>query len=425
VDFLDGTYLVAASLAGSIGRATTKGLPESYRVRMGALAPHSLRPGWIWLHAASVGELLLASGLLSKLGQVGHQVHVTTGTTAGLELLSKRIPDWKNGMNGTGDAMCITGGAFPLDDLWGLKSFFEAPPKAFIALETEIWPNLIKEMSDRNIPACIVNGRLTRRTTESLFKPWLRRAASRLSLVAARDEESADRFRSLGAPNVVVGGNLKAELPPPPKLHDGWEVLKAGWRELPVVVAGNTVEGEEELILDAWKKASDSFPGLRLIVAPRQPRRFDTVAKLLDEKGLAYLRASGAWSADVSQWRSTKILLLDTMGELASVYELAQVALVGGGWLWHGGHNPLEPLRWGVPTLIGPNYTNFEDLVLPLLETKHLQVVEAQHIAENIQRLLSQTDPNNQRPDSFQMPERFQGCLQRTWGYLMPFLNQN
>ena len=419
MDFLGGIYLVAVALAGAVGRALLRGLPDSLRARLEAKVPPSLERGWIWLHAASVGELLLVAGLLGKLLETSRRIHITTGTQAGLELLKVRLSLWDDASGR------LTGGGFPLDDPRGLESFFETPPGVFIALETEIWPNLFRELESRNVPICIVNGRLTKRTMESAFKPMLRRAASRMSLVAARDTESADRFRSLGAPNVVLGGNLKAELPPPPALHDGWETLKAGWRGAPVIVAGNMVEGEEELILTAWKQAGEKFPGLRLIIAPRKPGRFDAVARLLDNEGLSYKRASGAWPLDLSQWRETQILLLDTMGELASVYSLGQVALVGGGWRWHGGHNPLEPLRWGTPALIGPGYTNFEDLVLPLLEAGCLQVTDAQNIAENIQRLLSGADPNNWKPNPVKLPECFQGCLQKTWEYLIPFLNQD
>jgi 3-deoxy-D-manno-octulosonic-acid transferase len=416
VDILGGAYLATVSLAGSFGRALSKGLPDSFKARLEARAPFSLKPGWVWLHAVSVGELLLASGLIKKLREAGRQTHITTGTQAGMELLKARLPDWGGGSGQ------LTGGGFPLDDMRGLKSFFETPPGLFIALETEIWPNLFKELQSRSIPICVVNGRLTARTLDSRFKPWLRRAASRLSLVAARDPESAGRFTMLGAPNVVLGGNLKADMPPPPRLHDGWKKLQAGWTGAPVIVAGNTVSGEEDLILAAWKHAREKFPSLRLIIAPRQPKRFDSAAKLLSGEGVVYQRASGAWDLETSQWDNVQALLLDTMGELASVYSLGNVALVGGGWCWHGGHNPIEPLYWGVPTLIGSGYANFEDLVEPLLEAGCLQAVIAEALGGQILSLLAQIDPAGQRADAIKIPESLQGCLQRTWGYLEPYL---
>jgi len=416
MDILDGVYLSGMNVVASIGRAFAKGLSGSARVRLEAETPLSLKSGWVWLHAVSVGELVLATGLTNKLREAGYQIHITTGTQTGFELMKNRLSSWDNG---TGR---VTGGGFPLDDLSGLKSFFEAPPSVFIALETELWPNLLKELKFRNIPSCIVNGRLTTRTIDSKFRPWLCRAASRLSLVVARDSESAERFRLLSARNVVVGGNLKADLPPPPKLHDGWETLKAGWRGAPILVAGNTVDGEEALLLAAWKIAKESFPNLRMIVAPRQQKRFDLVARLLSDKKIVFQRASNLWSIPLEKWRETQILLLDTLGELASVYSFGHIALVGGGWLWHGGHNPIEPLHWGVPTLIGPGRENFEDLVQPLLEAGCVQVVTTPDIVNTILRLLSQIDPNTQRENQIQIPERLKGCLQRTWDYLTPYL---
>ena len=141
MDILDGVYVAGMSLAGCIGRAVYKGLPDSFRVRLEAVAPLSLKPGWIWLHAVSVGELLLAVGILGKLRDAGRHIHITTGTQVGLDLLKARLSTWEDGSE-----RCVTGGGFPLDDPDGLESFFEAPPSAFIALETELWPNLFREL---------------------------------------------------------------------------------------------------------------------------------------------------------------------------------------------------------------------------------------------------------------------------------------
>jgi 3-deoxy-D-manno-octulosonic-acid transferase len=204
------------------------------------------------------------------------------------------------------------------------------------------------------------------------------RAASRLTLVAARDPASVEAFRTLGAPRVVLGGNLKADLPEPRALHPGWEPLRQAWRGDPVLVAGNTVEGEEALVLQAFDAARAARPGLRLILAPRQPRRFQEAAELLE--GRAFRRAS-AWPEDSSVWGDTDILLLDTLGDLASAYREGTLALVGGGWTWHGGHNPLEPVRWGLPTLVGPGFANFQDLVEPLLGAGLVEIAPADQLA--------------------------------------------
>ncbi|NTV75854.1 MAG: hypothetical protein HGA66_16825, partial [Holophaga sp.] len=227
MDLVDSSYLGAVALAGAVARALSRGLPPDWRLRLEAAAPDDLPEGWLWLHAVSVGELVLAEGILAVLRDRGHHVHVTTGTANGMALLARRLPAWDGG---TGR---VTGGAFPLDDPEGLASFLKVPPGAFVSLETEIWPNLLRELEALGVPRCVVNGRLTRRSL-GRGGPWMARAASRLTVVAARDAASAALFRELGAPRVELGGNLKADLPPPRPLHAGWEHLRRAWAASPV-----------------------------------------------------------------------------------------------------------------------------------------------------------------------------------------------
>ena len=380
MDFVDGAYLTAVTLAGAVARALVRGLPPSWRLRLEAEAPADLKPGWLWIHAVSVGELLLAEGILARLREDGYRLHVTTGTLAGLELLTRRLPDWDQGTSR------VSGGAFPLDDPQGLASFLRHPPGALVILETELWPNLLRELEKRNIPRIIVNGRLTQRSL-SRGSAWMARAAGRLTLVAARDEASVAAFRQLGAPWVELGGNLKADLPEPKPLHAGWGPLREAWAAFPVLVAGNTVAGEETLILDTWTALRAAYPDLRLILAPRQPRRFEEVATLLAAQSLR--RASAPWPLEPGPWAGTDILLLDTLGELASAYREGTVALVAGGWCWQGGHNPLEPVRWGVPTLIGPGFDNFKDLVEPLEAAERLQVAPKADLTAQVAAVLA------------------------------------
>jgi len=383
--------------------------PDGWQLRLSATVPEQ-SPGWMWVHAVSVGELLLAEGILANLRAAGHRIHVTTGTCAGLELLQRRLPRWDAGSGR------ITGGGFPLDDPQGLAPFLRRPPSAYISLETEIWPNLLRELERRGIPRIIVNGRLTERSLER-GGPWMARAASRLCLVAARDPASLDAFRRLGAPQVVLGGNLKADLPEPRPLGPGWAPLRAAWEGFPVLVAGNTVPGEEELILRAWAEARAAHPGLRLILAPRQPRRFQEVADLLAAKSLRFHRASGVWPETPAAWAGREILLLDTLGDLASAYREGTLALVGGGWAWEGGHNPLEPVRWGVPTLIGPGYRNFEDLVGPLLAAGLVQVVDAETLHARVAVVL-EGRPLRPEPGAVRFPEELTGALGKTCDFL-------
>ena len=412
MDTLDLSYRLAVSLAGAAARACARGLPAAWRQRLQADAPELPAGRWVWLHAVSMGELLLADGLVGRLRDAGHRVHLSTGTPAGLELLTRRLPGWDEG---TGR---ISGGAFPLDDPAGLEAFLQRPPGAFIALETELWPGLLEALEGRGVPCLVVNGRLTERSLER-GGPWLRRAAARLTLVAARDQASADAFRKLGAPTVALGGNLKADLPPPRPLHSGWDRLRAGWANAPIVVAGNTVDGEEDLILAAWSAARAQLPGLRLILAPRQPRRFEAVAAAFAARHLAFHRASAPWD-EARVWRDVDVLLLDTLGELPAAYAEGTVALVAGGWAAEGGHNPLEPVRAGVPTLLGPGFANFQDLVPPLVASGQVEPVVAEQLAERLRAVLGRASLRPGPP--VPLPEALTGALDRTWNLIAPHL---
>ena len=412
MDALDLSYLAAISLTGATARACARGLPEGWRVRLQAEAPGLPAGRWVWLHAVSVGELLLAEGLIGRLRQAGQRVHLSTGTPAGLDLLGRRLPDWDAG---TG---LLSGGAFPLDDPAGLESFLGRPPGAFIALETELWPGLLEALHTRGMPSLVVNGRLTERSLRR-GGPWLGRAASRLTKVAARDEASLEAFRRLGAPAVALGGNLKADLPPPRPLHGGWDGLRTAWAGAPVLVAGNTVEGEEDLVLEAWQAARAAAPDLRLILAPRQPRRFDAVARSFTDRGLAFRRASEPWP-EAAAWRGTRVLLLDTLGELPAAYAEGTLGLVAGGWAAPGGHNPLEPVRAGVPTAIGPGFANFEDLVQPLRAAGCLDVLPADGVGAWILAELVKAPVRS--AGAAALPEALAGALDRTWSLIAPLL---
>jgi 3-deoxy-D-manno-octulosonic-acid transferase len=414
MDLPDLSYLAAVALAGAAARSMARGLPGGLRVRLEAGAPDLPPGGWIWVHAVSVGELLLADGLVARLRDQGHRLHLTPGTPAGLDLLARRLPAWDGG---TGR---VSGGAFPLDDPAGLEPFLARPPAVFVALETELWPNLLRTLEVRGIPRCIVNGRLTEKSLRR-GGPWLRGAARRLSLVAARDETSAEAFRQLGAPSVALGGNLKADLSEPPPLHGGWRSLREAWAGDPVLVAGNTLEGEEDLVLAAWREIRAAFPGLRLILAPRQPRRFQSVAEAFAALGLQFRRASSPWPDAASAWRNSDVLLLDTLGELPAAYGEGTLALVAGGWRAMGGHNPLEPVRAGVPTLVGPGFANFEDLVPPLREAGRLQVVAEAELPRALAAAL-RTAPLRPASKGVALPEALSGALARTLDLLAPFL---
>lgn len=415
MDFTHASYAALVTLAGGTARGLRRTLPKGWRLRLEAAPPEGLPSGaWIWLHAVSVGELLLAEGPLMRLLAAGHRVHLTTGTTAGMALLAERLPRWDEGRG------LLSGGAFPLDDGAGLRPFLASPPALFIALETELWPNLLRALRVKGIPSVVLNGRLTARSRGRFVASAIRD----LSLVAARDESSAQAFQSMGAPKVALGGNLKADLPPPPFLHAGWAKWREAWSRDPILVAGNTVEGEEALVLEAWSSARSEKPGLRLVLAPRQPRRFDEVARLMASAGLAFRRASQEWPDHCEEWRAVDALLLDTLGELPRAYGEGTVAMVGGGWRAQGGHNPLEPARFGMPILMGPGFTNFEDLMAPLRASRAVRIVEEEGLAGVLRGALEEAPLRPSFSPEAPPPhlEGMFGALDRTWHLLEPLL---
>ena len=197
----------------------------------------------------------------------------------------------------------------------------------------------------------------------------MRRVLESVDRVCAQTEDDAEKFRRLGAKpaSVVVTGNLKFE-GKPPQLSELTEKLKKALRGLdrgPVIVAASTMPGEEPLLLPAWEKVRDRHPRALLILAPRHPARFDSVAQLLAGKGRSFVRRTALRSdenAMGSQLAAPEILLLDTIGELAGIFEMAEVVFMGGSLVPTGGHNLLEPAFWGRPILHGPHMENFRDI---------------------------------------------------------------
>jgi 3-deoxy-D-manno-octulosonic-acid transferase len=220
-----------------------------------------------------------------------------------------------------------------------------------------------------------------------------------------------------------LGGNLKADLPPPNSLHDGWESLRQAWSRARILVAGNTLEGEEDLLVALWLRIRERHPEVRMILAPRQPKRFQEVAAKFKAQGLRFRRASGVWPTTPEAWESCDLLLLDTLGELPSAYREGTVALVAGGWTWHGGHNPLESVRWGIPTLIGPGFRNFEDLVIPLREAGLVTIVDARALEGQVLSMLEQA-PARPGAALIELPMALRGALGRTCSILKDVLPQ-
>ncbi len=235
-------------------------------------------------------------------------------------------------------------------------------PRFFIAIETELWPNFLRALAGRRVPALIANGRISDRSFRRYrrVRRLMRRVLADVSVFAMQSEEDARRIIALGAPpdRVIVTGNLKSDAAPaadPPE---------AVWRERlgltptdRLFVAGSTHRGEEEPVLDAFLGARARCPGLALLLAPRHPERADEVEALVHARGLTAARRSRL----PGDRAPGAVILLDTVGELASLYGLAEVVFVGGSLVAVGGHNLLEPAMRGKPVLYGPHTSNFRE----------------------------------------------------------------
>ncbi len=337
-------------------RASGKSRPPLV-ARLGRELPE-VAPGGLLIHAVSVGEVEVARRLLRELRRRAPDLPVTlTVTTAtGLALARRTL---------AGLAVVHPS---PLDLPGPVRRLLEAVhPRAVVLVETELWPELLHQCARRGVPVAVVNGRLSDRSFRRYrqVRPLLRPLLAPLHLVLARAEADAARFSELGVPRgrVRASGNLKYDLEPATE-ELPWQTSVRGWAgERPVLVAGSTMEGEEAAVLDAVDGLAGAWERLFLVLAPRHPERFDTVARLLESRGTAVVRRSDLPAARA---RVPDVLLLDTIGELGRAYAEARAAFVGGSLVPTGGHNPLEPAAWGVPVLTGPHVHNFREVYADL-----------------------------------------------------------
>jgi len=350
-------------------------------------APAGERP-LIWLHAVSVGEVLAVTRLVRALESAlpGALIVVSTTTRTGQALASERFESNRV-------FYC------PLDLPWAVRAWLNAlRPSLLVLAETEFWPNLLHGCFRRGIPVAVVNARISDRSwprykrLRRLWQPLL----SRLSRVLAQSQTDADRLLALGCSpdRVSVAGNLKFDVRAAQE-SEATRLLKSMTAGLRVVVAGSTLEGEESALIEAWPRLLGADSQLVLVLAPRHPERFSVVAALLEKSGLLWCKRSdwcsespGARPASVDALRPGTIVLLDTIGELASVYSLASVAFAGGSLVPAGGHNPLEPAQFGVPIVMGPHYANFVAIVESLRSHDAMRIAAKEDLASTLIELL-------------------------------------
>lgn len=349
--------LFAASLPVFLwrGRGTNR-YTANFKERFGALPVYLNVDGdrSIWIHAVSVGEVLASRILVEPLRKrfPKHRVFLSTSTVAGNAVARQRV----HGIDGLFYA--------PFDFPSPVRKAFETlNPELLVIVETELWPNLIHEAKKRGVKVALVNGRVSPRSFPRYMwvRSFLRGTLEKVDAYFMQAEPHAERIRSIGAPpaRVHVAGNLKFDALDTARPKERLARIILSAPERPIWVAGSTVPGEEEIILRALHIARARVPALGLVLAPRHPDRFGDVPRLVEGAGFRCVKRT---ELEPGQWRRDDVLLLDTLGELASVYSLATVAFIGGSLVPQGGHNMLEASAGGVPVLTGPHVQNFQEI---------------------------------------------------------------
>lgn len=328
---------------------------------------HRPRPGGLWLHAASVGEVLAAAPLVKAFRSQypGVPLIITTFTPTGSAQVRRLF--------GTG----VYHMYLPLDLPWMVRRFLRIlQPGLLVIIERELWPNMLAACSEQNIPVLLANARLSEKSARSYQKypglslPMLQQ----LTLVAVQDVADGQRYLDLGLPEqrLEVTGSVKFDLQVPEGTAEQGAALRAQWgAQRPVLALASSHADEDERLLDLYPALQEACPELLLLLIPRHPQRFEAVTNAAHARRLrVHRRSNGVPAADV------QVYVADTMGEMLRLLAAADLVLMGGSLIPRGGHNPIEPAALGKATLMGPYHHNFAEIVANLQQVGALAVVE-------------------------------------------------
>jgi 3-deoxy-D-manno-octulosonic-acid transferase len=342
----------------------------------------------VWVHAVSVGEVLAATRLVAELEALGAGwvIVISTTTATGQGLARERF----------GAERVFW---YPLDFAWAVRAYLNAlQPKMLVLMESELWPRMLVECRRMAVPVAVVNARVSDRSfarTMRVQKLW-QRMARHVTLWLAQSKEDAHRLEFLGVESrrIETPGNLKFDIRAPRHSHmaDLIRKIAAG---RPVLVAGSTLEGEEEIVVWAWMGTMRAEQDMLLVLAPRHPERFERAYSIASAH--AVIRATELINFADSGANPGKvdIVVLNTLGDLAGVYEVATIAFVGGSMVPRGGHNPLEPAQFGVPIIMGTSWENFKDIVYRLRSGGGMVTLpydDVGHLVGELRALLLQPD---------------------------------
>lgn len=371
------------------------------------------KPGSIWVHAVSVGEVLAVTNLVRELEKT-NPVFISTTTVTGQYLARGRF--------GESSAFFL-----PVDSGISIRPYLNVlRPRLLVLAETEFWPNLLHLAKKRGAAIAVVNARVSDRSFPRYrrFRWFFSRVLAPVDVFLAQTEEDARRLVAIGAPpeRVRVSGNLKFDVRPGSSTGLVDDLRRAIPAASPIIVCGSTSEGEEEILLKAFRDCLQQYPAAVMVLAPRHPERFDHVAELVLSLQFLLVRRS-SWNS--SRAISGAVFLLDSVGELASIYALASVAFVGGSLFPAGGHNILEPAQHGVAIVTGPYTFNFREIIRIFVHNDALKAVAPQNLAQELLALL-QNEPQRKLLGSRarELFTRYSGATQKTLLSLKPLLRK-
>lgn len=385
--------------------------------RLGRLGriPRAQAGGFLWIHAVSVGEVGVAATLAKGLSP-GIPLLITTVTPTGQERARALFKDRANPAEIA---------YLPFDLGFAVRRFFDRfQPRALILVEGDYWPLVLSEARRRGLPVAVVNGRVGDRSFARLrhlrhVKNLLGVLFSGVDRFGVQTPEDRDRLAALGVPaeSITVTGNLKYESPEPvfkPELEASLRALAGG---RPILLAGSTMRGEEEQVLDAFGRLGGRA---LLVLAPRHPERWDEADALLRTRKVNAARRSGI-PGDRADSRPD-VVLLDSLGELAGLYRIAAGAFIGGTLVPTGGHNPLEPARFGVPVAVGPSMHNFRDMAERFDQSKAWRrVADADELAQVWREWIDNPETGREQGGrALALLEENRGALERTMEMLRP-----
>ena len=367
----------------------------------------------VWIHGASVGEVLAVAALVEKLRALDIRILLTSGTVTSASIVAKRFP------------ADIIHQYVPYDAPRYVARFLDHwRPSLALFIESDLWPNLILSSAARRLPMVLVNGRMSQRS----FRRWRRMTATisallgRFDVCLVRSEVDAERFTALGSRNVVTTGNLKLDVAAPPADSAKLERLMSVTRGRPIIVAASTHPGEEDILLQVHRTLAGYFPSLLSVIVPRHPDRGESIGRTITGSGLHVAQRS----REELPTATTDIYVADTMGELGLFYRLAPIVFMGGSLVEHGGQNPIEAIKLGASVVHGPHVFNFTDVYEALDSAGGARQADTQEaLAKELGRLLADPGARKLSVDAAdRVVAQLGGGLERTLAALEPYLLQ-